>query len=78
MNKQDQSFLGFIPENSNEGVLMREGIQALYRERNLAFNVANSLATLKGSPFPKRSDFELPDIEKIIRRLDMEIMPNPL
>lgn len=76
---KEQSILDFLDTNANNAQikLLIEGVQALYRERLFAYNVACSIAISQGTDFPERSDFELPEILATIHKLGMEPMPHP-
>lgn len=82
MSKQsadEPSIFDFVSQESPDGRILREGLQALYRERMLAFNVATSIAVANNSKaLPKRDDFELPLIIQTIRRSGWDIMPQPM
>lgn len=74
---KDQSILDLLG-NGKEKQILLEGLQALYRERLTAFNVTSSIAVKYGKQMPTRGDFEIPLIEKMIRRSGQDLMPQPL
>lgn len=64
---KDQSILDLFGDGK-EAQILREGLRALHRERVQAFNVLSSIASERGSSLPNEGDFEIPLIEKMIRR----------
>lgn len=76
MSNVDQSLVDFLGD-SKESYFMMEGLQALYRERLQAFNVACSLASKNGVKPPEKEDYELIELAELIRMNGQILMPTP-
>jgi len=55
--------------SEDERTMLIAGLQALYRERNAAWNTAVSVAILRGAKQPERELFGLAEAAQMLRRV---------
>lgn len=70
MNRADQHISALISKEQRD--LIVRGLQALWRERSAAYNLACDLPQSQNKP-PSRSDFGIPEVELEMRKWGFQL-----